>query len=190
MNLFKTDTTWKEIVAFRLYRSISEFPLGVTQILSTTQLWSSLTSSPSLPPTACWFTLLKHVFIGIAFIMMHRFWSLQHKSDVMQWALGAWRLLTSSSKIRLWCKKTSKCVRCQINSLLKDAHTETHKQTRALKAKEIHPYFENMIHPVCFFYHRVACCLLKNELNWQVYSARQCVPCAHTQKILSMKWHR
>lgn len=66
---------------------------------------------------------VKHVFIDVAFIMTHGFWSLKHKSDVMQWAHGAWRLLANSSKIRLRCKKTSKCVRCRINSFLKDTLT-------------------------------------------------------------------
>lgn len=127
MNLFKTDTpAWKEIAAVSLHQWIIVFPLEVTHILSTIPPCSP-TSSPSSPPKACWFTVLN--MFDIAFIMTRRFWSLKHKSDVMQWAHGAWRLLTSSSKIRLWCKKTSKCVRCQINSFLKDTDTQFREQT-------------------------------------------------------------
>lgn len=88
--------------------------------------------------------------------MTRRFWSLKHKSDVMQWAHGAWRLLTRSSKIRLWCKKTSKCVRCQINSFLKDTDTQLGEQTSLIDDSS--QFWKYDTPRVCFLWQIIACC--------------------------------
>lgn len=100
--------------------------------------------------------------------MTCRFWSLKHKSDVMQWAHGAWRLLTSSSKIRLWCKKTSKCVRCQINSFLKDTCTRLREQMPLIDDSS--GFWKYDTPRVCLFYCIIACysCFFFVSLNWQV----------------------
>lgn len=122
----------------------------------------------------------KHAFIGIAFIMTRRFWSLKHKSDVMQWDHGAWRLLTSSSKIRLWCKKTSKCVRCQINSFLKDMYTHTQRREQMPFIDDSSWFWKYDTPSVCFFSSRIiACCscyVFFLFRNWQLDCAYPHVP--------------